>query len=184
VAAERRDFEKAIGYQRQALAMDRALLGDAHANVGMDLVLVGIFLVSDGKVATAEAPRRQGVAVLREALGADHPATAGGLYGLGRYLAAARKFEEGELVARDVVRIHRARLSAGHWEIALAETLLGEILGGLGRDADAERLLVTGCDTVRENQPPGSRHRQDARDRLVRFLRVRGHHDRATAVPE
>jgi hypothetical protein len=86
-------------------------------------------------------------------------------------------------VTRAVIRIRRAALPAGHWETALAETLLGEILAGMGRDAEAESLLVNGYEIVRVAQPVGSRNRTEARDRVVRFFLARGQRARADSVP-
>jgi hypothetical protein len=86
-------------------------------------------------------------------------------------------------VVREVLRIRRAALPAGHWETALAETLQGEIAAGMGRDAEAESLLVNGYRVVAAAQPVGSRNRTEARQRVVRFFRSRGQIARADSVP-
>jgi hypothetical protein len=65
-------------------------------------------------------------------------------------------------------------LPAGHWEIALTETLLREIYTATGRDVEAESLLVNGYEVVRREQPEESRHRRDARERVVEFFLWRG----------
>lgn len=74
-------------------------------------------------------------------------------------------------------------LPAGHWETALAETLLGEILAGMGRDTEAESLLVNGYQVVQGAQPIGTRNRTEARERVVSFFRSRGRAARADSVP-
>jgi serine/threonine protein kinase/tetratricopeptide (TPR) repeat protein len=180
--AEKQDFVAAARYQREALAMDRRLLGDGHVYVGMGQVLIGVYLLADGQVADSEAPLREGVAIVSRALGADHRTTAVGLYGLGKFLAAAGRLEEGEDMAREVIRIREAALPEGHWETALAWTLLGDILAGQGRDAEAEPLLVNGFEIVKD-QPPGSRNRTEARERVVRYFMSRGQSERAAQVP-
>jgi hypothetical protein len=113
-------------------------------------------------------------------MGDEHLAVASTLYGLGKYLAASRQFDEGERVARELIRIRTAHQPAGSWEIGLSEMLLGEILAGQGRDAEAEALLVKGWSLV-SPQPKG-RNWREARDRLVRFYTSRGQPERAAAL--
>jgi hypothetical protein len=97
------------------------------------------------------------------------------------YLTASRQFEEAERVAREALRIRTARLPEGHWEIGLAQTLLGEALAGLGRDAEAAPLLEGGFALVLKERP--GRHRDDARRRVEAFAASRGRDLTTTASP-
>lgn len=181
VVAERGEWDEAVRLQRRALAIDTKVQGSDHRTVAFDRAMVGTYLLEGGRVEEAGVLLREADAAMRRLVGPDHRQTAGVSYRLGMYLAAAGEFEKGEAVARDVLRIRTALLPPGHFETGLAETLLGEMLAGLGRDAEAEALLVHGFDLVKGQRP--TRHRRDARRRLVEFYTSRGMADRAAAVP-
>ncbi|MGV3516789.1 tetratricopeptide repeat protein [Luteitalea sp.] len=181
IEAEQRAFAEAARLQRRTLEIDRRVLGQDHRYVAMDHTMIGTFLLADGEIAAAEPALREGVAMMRRVAGPDDRSLAVALYNLGMYLTASRQFEEAERVAREALRIRTARLPEGHWEIGLAQTLLGEALAGLGRDAEAAPLLEGGFALVLTERP--GRHRDDARRRVEAFAASRGRDLTTTASP-
>lgn len=183
IEAEQRDFAEAARMQQRALEIDRKVLGADHRYVALDLIMVGTFLLAGGQQAASEAPLREGVAMMRRVASDPEDLTlATGLYNLGMYLAATGQFDEGETVAREALRIRTARLPADNWEIGLTQTLLGEMLAGLGRDAEAEPLLTGGYELALKAGRPG-RHLTDASRRVAAFFERRGRPVPAALAP-
>ena len=76
------DYAKSEPLLREALAMDRRLLGDKHPELALDLNALAAVLQDKGDLAGAESTFRQALAMQRELLGDVHPDVANTLNNL------------------------------------------------------------------------------------------------------
>ena len=82
--------------QRQALAMQRKLLGEEHPEVAISLNNLALVLRDQGKLAEAEAMLRDALAMQRKLLGDEHPKVAVSLDNLADVLRKQGKLAEAD----------------------------------------------------------------------------------------
>jgi serine/threonine protein kinase/tetratricopeptide (TPR) repeat protein len=121
----------------------------------------------------AEGWRRKWVAVVKERTGADSLIYASPLAGLGSNLMLQKKWAEAEAVLRESLAILLKKQPDG-WPRFSTESLLGAVLLGQGRYADAEPLLLQGYKGLKQRAatiPPQFRQPRitAALTRLVRL---------------
>jgi tetratricopeptide (TPR) repeat protein len=108
-------------------------------------------LQAQGKLAEAETVFREALAMRRKLLGSEHPGVAILLGGLAEVLLAQGKFAEAETSARECLAIREKRPPEG-WETFDARSLLGATLLGQKKYAEAEPLLLSGYNGMKERQ--------------------------------
>lgn len=134
--------EPARGEQayRDALALADRLYTGPHAQKAWYEGVLGSFLVSQGRVAEAEAPVLHALQMRRELLGDTHPETLFAFNAAGRLRAAQGRNEEAlAFVDQSVAACEQARLQDTACVAALYTR--GRILSGLKRYPEAERDL-------------------------------------------
>jgi Ser/Thr protein kinase RdoA (MazF antagonist) len=58
---------------REALRIQKELLGNSHPNLAKSLSILGLVLETEGKLAGAEAAEREALAMQRQLLAREHP---------------------------------------------------------------------------------------------------------------
>jgi serine/threonine protein kinase len=136
----------------------------------------------------AEIWRRKWLAVVKERAGAESSAYAVELVALGLNLLKQKKWTDAEMVLREGLML-REQLTVGAnpsvllWQVANVKSLLGEALAGQEKNGEAESLLVTGYQGLKEHEatiPPQAKvFLTGALKRLVDFYATTGQAEKA-----
>lgn len=78
-----------------------------------------------------------------------------------------------EPLLRHALQVRRRAFPEGNWRTAIAESLLGEALTGLGRYDEAERMLVEAAAALKDVPGQQGREARLTQDRLVALAAVR-----------
>jgi eukaryotic-like serine/threonine-protein kinase len=133
---------------RDVLERSRRTLGSEHPLFAIGLVGLGDVLRDAGKYVEAETLLREALKIQRKTLPPRSERTATTLVGLGGVLVDLDRAREGESLLREALAIREAKL-AGHWHTGQARSELGAALSALGRQSEAESLLVRGFEEMR-----------------------------------
>ncbi len=135
------DTRRELAAQRESLAIYQQVFPGDHPDVARVANQLGYFLVEVGRYAEAERYIRSSLDMRRRLLGNDHQDVASSLTSLAILQVETRKYTEALESARQAVRIYTAAYSATHWRTAIAASAEGAALAGLGRLAEAEKVL-------------------------------------------
>jgi len=167
--------------ERDAVAMARRL-GNDDVFLAAALNRLGDILRDAGKPDEAYEMVSEGLALRRKLLGNDGVDVADSLASLASILEGQGKFSEAETVCRECLAIREAK-TPDHWRVFEARSLLGASLMGQKKYADAEPLLLSGYEGLKQREdklPTAIRPRlQLAIRRLVRLYEETGSPDRA-----
>ena len=158
VARLRADHATARARFDEALAIDRAALGDAHPDVGRDLHNLANLARLAGDLDAAEAGYREALAIRGRALGPDHPEV-----GLTHNSLGLVALERGALdaAARELEAARRIFAAAGHGDLAITHANLGALALRRGDLVAARRWLAEAIAGYRTQLP--ARHERLAR---------------------
>ena len=135
------DTRRELAAQRESLTIYQQVFPGDHPDVARVANQLGYFLVEVGKYAEAERYIRSSLDMRRRLLGNDHQDVASSLTSLAILQVDTRRYSDALDSARQAVRIYTAAYSATHWRTAIAASAEGAALAGLGRFAEAEKLL-------------------------------------------
>jgi serine/threonine protein kinase/tetratricopeptide (TPR) repeat protein len=173
-------FPEAESVEREALAMSRELWGDENPEVAMLLGRLGYLTGNRGNQDEADKLERQALSMRRKVLGNDHPYVAISLDNLAIRLLRAGQLDEAEPLIRECLSI-REKKFPGQWETFLTRGKLGTILLRQGKYAEAESLLVSGCEGMRQHVDPSSTQSRidlrEAVENLILVNRITGKRD-------
>lgn len=138
------DIDGTEKYFREALAMNRRLLGDKHPEIATGLENLASTLQDKGDFAEAERLYRMSLEMRRELLGANHPEVGHTLFNL-----ASLQFERGESKdalanVREVLAIFRKAYPPDHPSIAFALNVMGFWETMAGNFGEADHFLAEG----------------------------------------
>jgi tetratricopeptide (TPR) repeat protein len=142
VYASLHDISNELRSQRESLAIYQQLFPGDHPDVARVSNQLGFFLTEAGQYAEAERLVRDSLGMRRRLLGNLHPDVASSLTSLAILQVATRKYADALDSAREAVKIYTAALSATHWRTAIPASAEGAALAGLGRYAEAEKILT------------------------------------------
>jgi hypothetical protein len=142
---------EAEAVSRECLALNRKLLGDEHPYVAKTLGNLVTILRREGKLAEVEMLCQEQVAGMRARLPADDPELASALARLVDALLADSKFTEAEPPARECLTIREKKI-ADDWRTFNTRTLLGASLLGQKKYTEAELLLLSGYEGMRQRE--------------------------------
>jgi tetratricopeptide (TPR) repeat protein len=91
---------------------------------------------------SAEPYLQEGLAMRRRLFGTSHPEIGSSLVYVAVFQVATHKYPDALASAQGAVDMFTAALSASNWKTAVAQSVHGAALAGLGRYAEAEQQLV------------------------------------------
>jgi hypothetical protein len=100
---------------------------------------------------------------------------------LGAVLNRTGRAKEAEALLREGLALRRKTLRKGQYQIAAAESLLGECLAAQGRHHEAETLLLGAAEALRASHEPPAPYVRRALERVVEWYESRGDRDKAAA---
>jgi tetratricopeptide (TPR) repeat protein len=132
------EYEKAEALHRQALALQKQVLGDEHPTVADTLDDLAQSLWKLRRLDEAETLEREALAMRRRLLGNNHPDVAASLSSLARILIAKNTPAKGEPYLREAVAIQTTAFGKDSPKVAVALTHLADLLTHAGNRAEPE----------------------------------------------
>jgi eukaryotic-like serine/threonine-protein kinase len=178
VRYEQGDLAEAEKLFRDALAIRRKLPGAEHLDEAQTVNNLAIVLRDLGKLSDAEALHREALAMGKRLLGSQDPGVASTLADLARTLLLEEKFVEAESLAGECLAIYEKRLPED-WQTFDAQSLLGGTLLRQKKCAEAEPLLLSGYNGMKEREdripaPAKKRRLREALQHLVQLYDATG----------
>jgi tetratricopeptide (TPR) repeat protein len=168
------DVAGAIATERESLAIYRKLFPGDNPEVARTMNVLGYFLMESGDYATAETYLQDGLQMRRRLFGDAHPEIASSLVAVAILQVATHKYTDGLASARAAGDMYTAALSASNWKTALAESVSGAALAGMGEYPEAEQRLLHGYTVLSNNPAALPMYRKLARHYLEALYRSWG----------
>jgi len=151
VLHDKGDLDGARNMMRESLEMYRRTLGPEHPSVARAMGSIAMWQMEGGDYTSAEPLLRAALQLRRKALGDHHTDVAGTLTLLASMLVETGRFAEARSAAAEARAICLPALGPAHWRTAAASSAEGAALAGLGQTAEAEKLLLDGVSTLRND---------------------------------
>jgi tetratricopeptide (TPR) repeat protein len=129
---------EAVTMSRQALAMQKKLLGNDHPDIARSLFSVATLLRRQGKWADAETEYREGVAMWQRLQGKDNFEVDSALGYLAEVLMSQGKLEDAETQRREELAMSRRLNGDEHANVVVSLCWLADLLVREGNLEDAE----------------------------------------------
>lgn len=162
----RRSFEEAESFGRRALALERKVLGETHFDTLNGRCLLASILLSRGRLAEAEALHRKAMS-LGDQLGYRLRMTSVNRFGLAWVLIEQGDFVGAEPLVRRGLDDLSLELPETAWQIALGQSLQGEILAAQGRFEEAEGLVTSAYPILAATHSAQSPYASSALERII-----------------
>ena len=132
----------------------------------------------------AEAWQRKWLALLKQKAGAGSPDYAEELAALGYDLLRQKKYTDAEPILRECLKLREKLLEkkqAARWQVANAKSMLGEVLLGQNKPAEATPLLAAGYEGLKgdEKAIPEDSRRDCLTEAIQRLYPPRAGHEQA-----
>ena len=138
--AQQGRFTVAETLQREALTIQRKLLGNDNPDTAWTLNNLAWILREQGKLTEAEAFQRQAVELARKASKSEQLDIATSLLGLGYILEREHQFSPAESIYREILEIQRKSYGNENQKVADTLQLLGDTLAHEGKMVEAETV--------------------------------------------
>jgi serine/threonine protein kinase/tetratricopeptide (TPR) repeat protein len=142
--ADEGNFIEAEKLYREVLPLQKKLVGETNLQVSDTLVALAKTL-QDDKLGESEDIFRQALALRKSFLGEDHPEIAETEVNLASVLWSEGKLAQAEALLRQALAIREKRAPT-KWTTFDLQSRLGQILFEQGKNAEAERMLLAGCE--------------------------------------
>ena len=157
------------------------MLGD-HRDTAETLTLLAEIATKLNKVDEAENAYRECLRIRRKVLSADQPATANALCNLADLLRAKKRWREAENFYREALAIREKQMQNA-WQTFQARSLLGETLVEQDKYSEAESLLISGYEGLKQREyvlPSDKKNLADeALQRLAKYYEKTGRSEKA-----
>jgi tetratricopeptide (TPR) repeat protein len=160
------ETHEALENMRQVLAIYRKAYPADHPEIAIVLNVMGFGLTMSGDYELADRYLQEGLAMRRRLFEAKTPEIASSLMMLAVLRVAEGRYPEALELAQNARSIFTASLSADHWRTAIAESIEGAALTGLGRYGEAETRLSHGCGILSKHTGAGGVYRSLAQQYL------------------
>ncbi len=138
--AQQGRFTVAETLQREALAIQRKLLGNDNPDTAWTLNNLAWILREQGNLTEAEGFQRQAVALAKKASKSEQLDVATSLVGLGNILVKEHQPSQAESSYREALAIQRKSLGNENPKVAASLHLLGDVLAFQGKLPEAETI--------------------------------------------
>ena len=152
VEATRGDFHSAESLLLEALPRQRKALGDRHPVIATTLNTLSRVLLQERRYDESAAALQEALDIARAALGADHQLVAIYTINLGAVRLVQKQPAAAEPLLREGLRVRalapgivparRRTFPEDDWSLAATKSLLGASLAAVGRNDEAQALLV------------------------------------------
>ena len=147
VLYERGQVRNALATEREALAIYRKLFPGDNPQIAGILNSMGYWFFEAKEYPQARRYIEEGLGMRQRLFGKSHPDVAASLTHLAIVQVAMRQYGPGFDSANAAARIWTGAASGSSWKVAVAQSVEGAALAGMGRYTEAEKLLVH-CRTV------------------------------------
>ena len=182
ILQKRKKFTEAEELSRQALAIEQKQAKHPSRTEQFTLFQLGNILKDQGRSNEAEAVYQEALAMLKE-VSPDNPQMADLLANLTSVLLQNQKFDLAEKHARQCLSIRKAK-EPNDWQTSYTESLLGETLMGQKKLAEAEPLLLSGYEGLKQRETQVSNHAKIFTEVLQRLARCYEAEKRADKAAE
>ena len=138
---QRGEYTEAEAHYREALAVRREHLGDAHEEVANSLDGLGVVLAELGNAEESVKIHREALLIRRRVFGSIHRDIAENLNNLGGALYHMGKYAEAESHFRESLDMRRSLHRPGHPEIAASASNLAQVCCSSGKRDEADLLF-------------------------------------------
>lgn len=125
---------------REAIDMNRKLLGDDHPDVAMALNNLAFVIRQKGDLESATGIARESLEMYRRTVGREHPSTARGQNNLAMWLLEDGQYEEAEQLLTEALQLRIELHGPEHADVAGSKILLADLYVETGRYAAALEL--------------------------------------------
>jgi len=138
----RGDLSAAVQLEKESLSVYRALFPGDNPEVARVMNRLGYMLTESGDYSSADTLLEEALRMRRRLFGETHLEIASSLVHVAILQVATHKYAEALVSARAAQDTYTKALSAANWKTAVARSVSGAALSGLGRYSDAEKELV------------------------------------------
>ena len=146
------DARGAMDTMRESLRIYRTLFHGDNPGVARTMSGLGYLLMATGDYAGAETHLEEGLRMRRRLFGDAHPETASSLVYVAIFQVTTHKYPDALASARAAGEAFTAALSASNWKTAVAESVSGAALAGMGRYPEAEKQLLRSYTLVNNDE--------------------------------
>jgi tetratricopeptide (TPR) repeat protein len=144
VIYDKGDSQGALQVLGQSLEIYRKVFPGDNPDVAATMNRLGFWYTETGDYATANRYLEEALSMRKRLFGKSSPDIASSLLHVGILQVATHKYQDALLSSRAAGEIYTAASSASDWRAALAESIGGAALTGIGQYADAEQHLMHG----------------------------------------
>jgi tetratricopeptide (TPR) repeat protein len=166
VLYDKGDVRAALDSEGESLTIYRKLFSDDNADVARAMNRLGYWLTETHDYTAADRYLGEALAMRRRLFGQSHPEIASSLLHVGILQVAQHKYQDALVSARTAGQIYTAALSATNWKTAIAESINGAALTGIGEYTEAEQRLIHGYSILSRDAGAPSMYRKLARHYL------------------
>jgi tetratricopeptide (TPR) repeat protein len=152
-------YKEAEPFYREALAIQRRILGERHPTVGVTMNGLGSLLDHAGRLPEAEALYRETLALQRVTLGESHRDVGTTLNNLAGLLRKQARLGEASATFERATSVYRAALGPDHAWVAIALTNHAHVLERRGNWQGVRRLVAEALPIARARFSGGSEWR-------------------------
>ena len=142
VAYGRGDVREALKFEEESLKIYRVLFPGDNPDVARTMNRLGYLVMETGDYSTADTYLQDALKMRRRLFGEAHPEVASSLVHVAILQVATHRYAEALLSAHAAMDMFTKSLSADNWKTAVAESVSGAALAGLGRFSEAEGELL------------------------------------------
>lgn len=142
VVYDRGDAAGALKAEGDSLEIYRKLFPHDNPDVARIMNRIGYWYTETRDYATADHYLEEALAMRRRLFSQSHPEIASSLLHVGILQVATGKYRDALVSSRTAAEIYTAALSASNWKTALAESINGAALTGIGKYQEAEQRLM------------------------------------------
>jgi tetratricopeptide (TPR) repeat protein len=174
VIHDRGDIRGALQTIEESLGIYRKLFHGDNPELATNMNVVGFWYTEMGDYATADRSLEEALAMRRRLFGKSHPQIASSLVNVGILQVATHEYHDALLSSRAAVEMYTTALSASNWRTALAESVSGAALTGVGEYSEAEQHLLHGYTILSSDAGALPMYRKLARHYLEALYRSWG----------